>query len=134
MLKIKLISLLLLIGSHIFIGCSGDSNLSKDTILLGAWRLEKVNEHKPKTKEGIIFSSNKQFFYSDSQGRSIPKLMEKIWAINGDTLQLIDYNWEQKLLYENGTKIFIIEELSSEELKLKMIHPHEDYCLIYKKE
>lgn len=121
-------------GIFLIFGCTDSSDANPEDVLPGTWHVAKVNGNKVDLKEGITFSPNKQFFYIDSQGKSIPKLMEKIWNVSQDTLRLIDYNWEQKFLYEKGTKIFVIEALSSNELKLKMIHPHEDQKITYEKE
>jgi hypothetical protein len=57
--------------------------------------------------------------------------MEKIWSIKGDTLTFVDYNWEPEFIDKKGTKKFLINKLTEEELDITLMKGDE-HRYIYK--
>ena len=102
-----------------------------EDLLVGKWQLNLINGESIETNEGLQFAPNKQFFRIDSQGKPIPKLMEKIWSINHDTLTLIDYNWEPEFIDKKGTKLFLINSLNEEILDITRLN-EDGTRLVYK--
>lgn len=113
-----------------FFACQQNSPDPED-VIVNKWRLISLNGENVQTNEGLQFAPNKQFFVMDSQGKAIPKLMEKIWAIQDDTLVFIDYNYEPKLIPTKGTSKFIINSLTHEKLDITLIDK-ENHHYIYK--
>jgi prolyl oligopeptidase PreP (S9A serine peptidase family) len=108
---------------------SGDSQ--PEDIIVNKWRLITKDGEKVETNEGLQFAPNKQYFRMDSQGKAIPKLMEKIWTINNDTLIFVDYNYEQKFIHTKGTTKFLINSLTKDVLEITTIGKG-DHHYIYK--
>ena len=103
----------------------------KKSLLEGKWEITAVDGKKIKTKEGIQFAPNRQYFSIDSQGKSVPRLIEKIWDIKGDTLTMIDYNWEPEFIEKKGTFIYKIDSLSEKTLRLRLINKEEEQTITY---
>ena len=121
-----------LVLALVFSACSTEE-LSKEELLEGHWRIVEIDDNNVDTKEGVHFSPNNQYFSVDSQGKMIPRLIEKIWSINGDTLMMIDYNWEPKFIQEKGTFIYLIEELTSDKMILQQLNQFEQR-VVYRKQ
>lgn len=122
-----------LAGIVIFSACNSSNTLSKDETLVGTWTLSAIDGEEVETKEGLQFSPNKQYFLVDSQGRSVPRLIEKIWQINADTLALIDYNWEPDFIEKNGTFVYHIEAIKEDYLRLRLMNKKEETVTEYKR-
>lgn len=94
-------------------------------LIIGKWQLISVDDVTVETHEGLQFAPNKQYFRMDSQGKPIFKLMEKVWSIDGDTLTLVDYNWEPDFIEKKGTQIYLMNKLSEDELDITIINKKE---------
>jgi hypothetical protein len=117
--KIVLVCALLIV-----ISCDRTTTNPED-LIVGKWQLVSIDAIPVKTNEGLQFAPNRQYFRMDSQGKPIFKLMEKIWSIDGDTLTLIDYNWEPDFIDKKGTQIFLLNSISDEELDITIINKKE---------
>ena len=102
----------------LFVKCEFGEEKSKEELLYGKWMLISVDGEPLDTRAGYEFATNKQYFTVDSQGKPIPKLMERVWSIDGDTLKLVDFNWESELIDKKGTIHFQIKELNATNLKV----------------
>ena len=109
------------------------SDRSTDEIIIGQWEVIEMNDEKIETKAGLQFAPNKQFFDVDSQGKIIPRLMEKIWTINSDTLKLVDFNWEPDFIEKKGTKVYLIKELNDEILHLELLNKQPLQTIVFKR-
>lgn len=109
------------------------SDRSTDEIIIGQWEIIEMNDEKIETKAGLQFAPNKQFFDVDSQGKIIPRLMEKIWTINSDTLKLVDFNWEPDFIEKKGTKVYLIKELNDEILHLELLNKQPLQTIVFKR-
>ncbi len=127
-LKVSFLSSLL---CFLISSCNSEDSKTYEELLEGRWKIIQHNEEEVITKEGIIFAPNHQYFNVDSQGKAIPRLIEKMWKINSDTLIMIDYNWEPEFVEKNGTQEFLIELLDENKLHLKALRVKEE--IIYEK-
>ncbi len=102
-------------------------NISRvDLLVDNMWMLNATENSQDLISYGVKFSKDKKVFYIDSQGRIIPTFHDIGYKIEQDTLRIVDFKYEQKYLFEKGTRIFLIKTLNKEELILKMIHPEEN--------
>lgn len=129
---------------HLFIGtllasCSAEETSSKeetkiDLLVDGKWQVSEFEGEKNRLGIGVVFSSDKQFFNIDSQGRIIPTHHKKIYDLKNDTLQVVDFKYEKKFIEEKGTLVFLVEELNETSLRLNSIHPDTTSTYELKKE
>ena len=103
------------------VACKNETT-SKGDLLIGNWHYVQLDKDIVSTLEGFNFSSNKQYFIIDSQGRMVPRLMEKIWSLDNDTLTLVDYNYVPEAIEKEGTSKFVIQKLSQDSLVLKSLN------------
>lgn len=113
--------------------CNEELEITRNDMLEGKWQITHKNGERVTTKEGLFFAPNKQYFEIDSQGKPIPRLMEKIWKLEGDTLQLIDFNWEPEFIDKKGTFYYFVEELTSDKMTLTLTRTKESKTVSYKK-
>lgn len=106
--------------SALFVFCQCENEEEKvDDLLLGKWMVKSIDKELVERRTGYEFAPNKQYFTIDSQGKPIPKLMERIWSINEDTLKMVDFNWEPEFIDKKGTLHFLILDIDDEKLKLE---------------
>jgi hypothetical protein len=117
----------------ILISCTDNKTINSEELLIGTWTLMEVNGEDHKTKEGLQFSPNKQYFLIDSQGKAVPRFIEKIWSIKNDSLILIDYNWEPEFIEKKGTHIYQITEISENTLELHLLNKEKKTIFVYTK-
>ena len=113
--------------------CETTNTSDSETLLEGRWKIITIDDKGQAGVEGYQFAPNKQYFRIDSQGRIVPKLMERIWEINQDTLKLVDYNYEPDFIEKKGTFIYHIQKLTAEELILKQINTQPNSVVILEK-
>lgn len=109
---------------------NSEKNGNDDYLTSGKWTVTEFDGENNRFGYGIVFSKDNQFFYLDSQGRIVPKNHEIIFELKNDTLQVVNFNYEQRFLREKGTQVFIVEDLDEEELVMRSIYP--DSISIYK--
>lgn len=119
--------MLLLFGIVVF-GCTEEKQISNvntmDALLQdGSWELTGTKERSKRYRYGMHFSEDKQLFYLDSQGHIIPPHHEHIYTLSGDTMRVVDYKFEEKLIHDKGTDIFIIKKLNKDHLILEVLFP-----------
>ena len=119
----------------LFFACEGEqkSQRTKSDLIEGKWWVTHINEEPIESREGLYFAPNKQYFEIDSQGKSIPRHMEKVWQIKGDTLKMVDFNWEPKFIEKKGTFYYLLEELTSAKMTLILIKNEESKKINYNK-
>lgn len=119
----------------LFFACEGEqkSQLTKSDLLEGKWRVTHINEEPVDSREGLYFAPNKQYFEFDSQGKPIPRLMEKVWQVKGDTLKLVDFNYEPMYIDKKGTFYYLFDELSEDKMTLILTNKKEPKKITYKK-
>ena len=113
--------------------CETTNTVDSETLLEGRWKIITIDDKKQQGVEGYQFAPNKQYFRIDSQGRIVPKLLERIWQINQDTLKLVDYNYEPDFIAKKGTFIYHIQKLTAEELILKQVNVEPNSLLVLEK-
>lgn len=113
--------------------CNEKKSSSKEELVEGQWKIIEIDGEEVNVLEGIHFAPNRQYFKVDSQGKMVPRLIEKIWSVDGDTLKMVDYNWEPEFIEENGTSIFIIQELTNEVMILEDVKNFKGQVIKYKK-
>lgn len=123
MRSVGLFCIVLLLGA-----CSEGKNTEEkvsrvDLLVDDMWMLNATENSQDLISYGVKFSKDKKVFYIDSQGRITPTFDDIGFKIEQDTLRIIDFKYEQKYLFEKGTRIFLIKTLDEDELVLKMIHP-----------
>lgn len=115
----KTVSLIIVLFFSV-VACE-NKTASKGDLLIGNWHYVQLDKDKVSTLEGFNFSSNKQYFLIDSQGKMVPRLMEKLWSLDNDTLTLVDYNYVPEVIEKEGTNKFVIQKLSQDSLVLKSL-------------
>ena len=106
--------------SVLLVFCQCENEEEKvDDLLLGKWMIHSIDKDPVETRIGYEFAPNKQYFTIDSQGKPIPKLMERVWSIDEDTLKMVDFNWEPDFIDKKGTLHFLILEIDSEKMELE---------------
>lgn len=115
------------------IACEEQSQTTKSDLIEGKWKVTHIDGEPIKTHEGLFFAPNKQYFEIDSQGKPVPRLMEKVWKLEEDTLKLVDFNWEPEFIDKKGTFYYLLEELSSDRMTLILIKRKESKKISYKK-
>lgn len=128
----------LFIGS-LLLSCSAEETPSNgdkriDLLYDGKWVVSEFEGEKNRLGIGVVFSPDKQFFNLDSQGRVVPTHHKIIFDLKSDTLQVVDFKYEQKYIKEKGTLVFIVEKLNENSLKLNSIHPDTTSTYELKKE
>lgn len=121
----------------LFLGaCTGNEKTDKTKIIEnlthGEWRIKDSEEPFLRFDSGLKFSSDKQVFFLDSQGHVIPPHHEHIFTVHGDTLKIVDYKYEPHLIFEEGTDVLLIKELTKEKLVLEALHPKKNVITLYK--
>jgi|SRR5690554_86292 len=116
--------------------CKEEVNSSRDqsveeNLMSGEWRLVSSEEPFERFQKGLKFSPDKQVFSIDSQGRIVSTSHEKLFSVIQDTLKIIDYKFEERFIYDRGTDILLIEELTSDKMVLTAIHPEGPNKLIF---
>jgi hypothetical protein len=104
----------------------------EDQLLNGEWRVQASEKPFEGFQKGMKFSKDRQVFFLDSQFKTIPTSNKIIYEVDGDTLKIVDYKYDSKFLYQRGTQIFTIKELSDDTLKLEMIHPKPKNIIVLK--
>lgn len=99
----------------------------------GAWVLVEAENTPVNLLRGMIFSDHNHIISIDSQGHSIPPSHDINYSIYGDTLKIIDYKYIPQVIFEKGTFMFIIEDLTEDEMVLQLFHPEPKNRLVYKK-
>ena len=117
----------------LFISSGCETAPSKEELLHGTWQITHLDGKEVETKEGLQFAPNKQYFLVDSQGKSVPRLIEKTWQIKADSLILVDHNWEPDFIEKHGTLVYLIEELKDDYLRLKLVNQLAPTTIEYKK-
>src|SRR5690554_2921815 len=128
--------LMLVLLGLFFVSCTEQVNVSREKevekiLNNGNWRLIESDQSFERFQSGLKFSEDYQVFNIDSQGQMLASTHERLYSVIGDTLKLVDYKFEEKFLYPRGTDILIIEELTSDRMVLKAIHPEEPNTLIF---
>lgn len=113
--------------------CEEQSQTTKSDLLEGKWKVTHINDEPIDTHEGLFFAPNKQCFDIDSQGKPIPRLMEKVWQIKEDTLKMIDFNFEPAFIYTKGTSYYLLDELNNDKMTLILIQRKKTNKINYKK-
>ncbi|MBW7866705.1 MAG: hypothetical protein H3C31_00100 [Brumimicrobium sp.] len=127
---------LILLFSFLFLfSCTNHSEnkpIDKRQLLLqGEWRLVQSDKPFKIFRVGMKFSEDSHVFAIDSQGHTIPPTHEIEYSIQEDTLKIVDYKYDVNTIYEKGTIIFIIKEISQDKLVLEMLHPDTPNQLIF---
>lgn len=117
-----------LLSIFFFVSCSEAETKSKDDEMVdyltsGKWSVVEFDGDKNNFKLGIVFSPDKQVFNLDSQGRVILTQHEKVFNLNNDTLQIVDFKYEPRYIEEKGTLVFKVNELDESNMVLKSIYP-----------
>lgn len=118
---------------YVLTACETNKNASAAELIEGRWKISTIDDKQQSGVEGYQFAPNKQYFRIDSQGRIVPKLMERIWEIRQDTLKLVDYNYEPDFIAKKGTFIYHIQKLTAEELILKQVNVEPNSLLVLEK-
>lgn len=113
--------------------CEEQSQTTKSDLLEGKWKVTHIDDEPIDAHEGLFFAPNKQYFEIDSQGKPIPRLMEKVWQAKGDTLKMIDFNWEPEFIDKKGTSYYLLEELTEDRMTLILTQKKEPKKITYKK-
>lgn len=119
----------------VMVSCGGtdkQANPLNDQLLDGNWRLMVAEEPVRMFQSGLKFAEDGQVFFLDTQGHVVPPHHEQKFKLAGDTLTIIDYKYEEHVIYEKGTSIGLIRTLTDEELVLEMIHPKKDARIYFK--
>lgn len=116
-------------------GDNADANKKNTKSLLkkGEWRLTSSEKTFSQFQSGLKFSPDKQVFLLDSQGYVIPPHHKQIYNLSGDTLTIVDYKYEPQFIFERGTFILLIKELTEDEFIAELIHPDKGNVLRFKK-
>lgn len=133
-MNMKLFSIFLFL-SLFFTSCANNANEKEDIKKLlktGEWKLVSSDKKFNHFQSGLKFSPDKQVFFLDSQGYVIPPHHKQVYEVSGDTLMIIDYKYEPQILYERGTFILLIKELTEEEFVGELIHPDKGNVLKFK--
>lgn len=119
-----------------FAACTDTGKSDKATIIenltQGEWRIENSEEPFSRFDHGLKFSPDKQVFFLDSQGHVIPPHHEHIFTVSGDTLKIVDYKYEPHMIFQHGTDVLLIRELTKERMVLEALHPKENVVTLNK--
>jgi hypothetical protein len=122
-----------LIISLFIIGCSPTETVEEGPALIGAWSLIAQSDKKTPPKEGLLFSTDFQYFDLDSQGQTINRFRPMYWNYANDTLILVNTNTEPHLLDTKGTKTFFVDELKDSLLTISAIDQEYQITYTYKR-
>ncbi|WP_123776113.1 hypothetical protein [Brumimicrobium aurantiacum] len=112
----------------------GSNEIETEEILeTGRWKLIESDKVFKNFQSGLKFSKDNQVFSIDSQGGYVASPHERIYTLSADTLRIIDYRYEPNFLYEKGTNILLIKELTEDKLILESIHPEPNAKLSFEK-
>jgi hypothetical protein len=118
---------LILVGL-LFVSCKEQMDSSRDRDVEeilndGDWRLVETEKPFSRFQKGLKFSTDNQVFNIDSQGQVVVPMHERLYSISGDTLTFVDYRYEERFIFNRGTDVLLIEELTKDRMVLNVIHP-----------
>ena len=96
--------------------------------------IQSVETPTERMKKGVIFSKDKQVFYIDSQGKVIPTNQEIVYELKGDSLRIVDFNFESRFIEEKGTMISLINIIDDSKVELEVIFPEKNRIVLINEE
>jgi transcriptional regulator with PAS, ATPase and Fis domain len=115
-------------------GSTQSKSSTEDLLEEGKWMIQSVETPTERMKKGVIFSKDKQVFYIDSQGKVIPTNQEIVYELKGDSLRIVDFNFESRFIEEKGTMISLINIIDDSKVELEVIFPEKNRIVLINEE